>query len=86
MLNREGTAAGFGCNLAEVVVETREIWGSDGAGQTMRIPFALLLLASIAWPASKFVSLRVVPVQATLQGAVRAASWPYTARSDDCLR
>ena len=49
----------------------------------MRIPFALLLLASIAWPASKFVSLRVVPVQATLQGARASQQFLAIAVYDD---
>jgi hypothetical protein len=49
----------------------------------MRIPFALLLLASVAWPASEFVSLRVVPVQATLQGARAGQQFLAIAAYDD---
>ena len=49
----------------------------------MRLLFALLLLASVAWPASKFVSLRVVPVQATLQGARASQQFLAIAGYDD---
>src|SRR3954447_22232355 len=49
----------------------------------MKIPFVLLLLASVAWPASTFVSLRVVPVQATLQGARASQQFLAIAAYDD---
>ena len=49
----------------------------------MRLPFALLLLASAAWPAPKLVSLRVVPAQATLQGARASQQFLAIATYDD---
>jgi len=51
----------------------------------MRLPFALLLLASVGWPAPKLLSLRVAPAQATLQGPRASQQFLAIATYDDGL-
>ena len=49
----------------------------------MRLPFALLLVASVAWPAPKLTSLRVMPAQATLRGARSSQQFLAVATYED---
>jgi hypothetical protein len=49
----------------------------------MRLPFALLLLASVGWPAPKVTTLRVMPSQTTLLGVRASQQFLAIATYDD---